>query len=454
MANHEIDVAELIDGNDISVFQVSVVMLCFLILALDGFDTAAISYIAPVVRSSWHLQPYQFAPVFGAGLIGLMVGALLIGSAADKLGRKRILLFSVLCFGVASLVTAWAASMHELVILRFLTGVGLGGAMPNAITLTSEYCPASRRSLLVTTMFCGFTVGSAVGGFAAAALIDLYGWRSVLIAGGIAPLFLLPLLAWRLPESVRYLVEIGGRPRDVSALLLRIAPKADLRSVRFVIAKREQSGSPVNRLFQDGLAGGTVLLWVTFFMSLLVIYLLSSWLPSLLRAGGASLRTAAVVGAMFQVGGTVGAIVLGWLMDRFDPHRVLSVAYAFAGLSTAAIGSLTASPVLAGIAVFVAGFFVSGSQIGGNVLSASFYPTGCRATGVSWANGFGRLGSVVGAVGGGALVAVNLSMPDLFVVVGLPAIVACLSMFALGHHRARIAVSPVELELPTTKHPK
>lgn len=374
--------------------------------------------------------------MFGAGLAGLMAGALVFGPFGDRFGRKRLLLACVACFGIASAASAGAGGLHELIAWRFVTGLGLGGAMPNAITLTSEYCPSRRRSLLVTTMFCGFTIGSALGGLAAAALIERDGWRAVLVVGGAAPLLLLPVLAWRLPESVRYLVNAGQPPARVAALLARIAPDDALAAAAFVAPRGKPAASPLGRLFGADLLRGTLLLWLTFFMSLLVIYLLSSWLPTLLRTTGATLQTAARVTAMFQVGGTLGAIVLGGLMDRFDPHRVLACSYAGAGVFVAAIGVFAGSPWGAALAVFAAGFCVSGSQVGANALSAAFYPTECRTTGVSWANGIGRGGSVIGSMAGGAMLSMGLSLPSAFAIVAAPCAVAAIAVLALGAARA------------------
>jgi AAHS family 4-hydroxybenzoate transporter-like MFS transporter len=432
-ANHTLNVTTFIDRQPLSPFQVTIVVLCFLIVAIDGFDTAAIGFIAPAIRAEWHLTPAHLAPLFGAGLGGLMAGAFLFGPLADRFGRKSILVFSVLFFGIASLASAWSPGLWELIALRFLTGLGLGGAMPNTITLTSEFCPDKRRSFLVTTMFCGFTLGSAFGGLASAGLIDAFGWRSVLIVGGIMPLVLTALLVWLLPESVRFLVMKGKDEARVRETLQRIAPNEDLQYASFVVAEKQGShGSPVGHLFKRELLRGTLLLWLTFFMSLLVIYLLSSWLPTLLRGTGMSLRTAALVTTMFQVGGTVGAIVLGWVMDRANPHYVLAASYTLAGVFVAAIGSLADAPVAASIAVFLAGFCVSGSQVGANALSAGYYPTDCRATGVSWANGVGRLGSVVGSVGGATMLSMGLTMPALFVLVSVPAVIAGVTMLSLG----------------------
>lgn len=434
-----INVTAFIDRHRVSPFQVMIAVLCFLIVAIDGFDTAAIGFIAPAIRAEWSLTPAHLAPLFGAGLAGLMAGAFIFGPLADRLGRKTILIFSVVFFGLASLASAWSGELWQLIALRFLTGLGLGGAMPNAITLTSEYCPDARRSFFVTTMFCGFTCGSALGGLASAGLIEAFGWRSVLIVGGVLPLVLAVVLVRVLPESVRYLVMAGKAPERIAAYLKRIAPDEDLRGATFNIAAKPSNTSPVGHLFKPALVRGTLLFWLTFFMSLLVIYLLSSWLPTLLRTTGLSLRDAAIVTAMFQVGGTIGAIVLGWLMDRINPHYVLSVSYVLAGLFVAAVGPLAGSPVLASIAVFCAGFCVSGGQVGANALSAEFYPTDCRATGVSWANGVGRLGSVVGSVGGASMLAMGWSMTALFAAIGVPAVLAGITMLRLGRLRARNA---------------
>lgn len=439
-ASQPLNVTAFIDRQPLSAFQVTIVVLCFLIVAVDGFDTAAIGFIAPAIRAEWQLTPAQLAPLFGAGLGGLMAGAFLFGPLADRFGRKGVLVLSVLFFGVASLASAWSQDLWTLVLLRFLTGLGLGGAMPNAITLTSEFCPDKRRSFLVTTMFCGFTLGSAFGGLASAGLIEAFGWRSVLVAGGVLPLLLTVALVRRLPESVRYLVLTGKSRERVVATLRKIAPHEDLRNATFAVGEQRVTSSPVRHLFRPELLRGTLLFWLTFFMSLLVIYLLSSWLPTLLRSTGHSLRTAALVTTMFQVGGTVGAIVLGWLMDRIKPHTVLACSYSLAALGIAAVGSFASEPVAAGMAVFLAGFCMSGSQVGANALSASFYPTDCRATGVSWANGVGRMGSVVGSVGGATMLSMGLGMPALFALIGVPALIAGVSMFVLGMARREAAV--------------
>lgn len=438
-----IDVQEFINAHKLSAVQVTLLVLCFLIVAIDGFDTAAIGFIAPAIRADWGLTPGQLAPLFGSGLFGLMAGAFAIGPFADRYGRKAVLIFAVVFFGAASLASAFSPNLTVLIMLRFLTGLGLGGAMPNAITLTSEYCPEGRRSFLVTLMFCGFTIGSALGGVVASQIVAEYGWHSVLIVGGVLPLVLAPVLGWALPESVRFLVIRGGDTQRIVAALHRIAPEADLQGAAFTGA-RKPHGSPVRQLFEGELVRGTLLLWLAFFMSLLVVYLLSSWLPTLINSSGVSLKTASLITAMFQVGGTVGAVTIGRLMDKANPHHVLGIAYASAGLFVFLIGHATELPWLMVVAVFGAGFCVSGGQVGANALSAAYYPTASRATGVSWANGVGRIGSVLGSMLGGVMLSLGWGLPTVFAIVAVPAVIAGLAIFAMGLVRSRMS----QLTLP------
>ena len=281
-------------------------------------------------------------------------------------------------------------------------------------------------------MFCGFTLGSALGGVVAAHIVASFGWRAVLVIGGVLPLVLLPVLAMTLPESVRYLVMKGRKPEQVRRTLQRIAPSEDLSASVFAIPEKALRGFPVKHLFDRNLRRGTLLLWLAFFMSLLVIYLLSSWLPTLISSTGMTLKKASLVTAMFQVGGTVGAIALGQLMDRFNPQRVLGVTYALAAVLTALIGSSTGSTPVLVLAVFGAGFCISGAQVGANALAAGFYPTATRATGVSWASGVGRIGSVLGSMTGGWMLALDWSLPMVFAVVGAPAVIAAVSMLSMG----------------------
>lgn len=425
-----LDVQHFIDALPFSRLQRGILWLCFLVVAVDGFDTAAIGFIAPAIREEWHLTAAALAPLFGAGLFGLMAGALFFGPLADRFGRKTILVFSVAFFGLASLASMASPDLTWLIVLRFLTGLGLGGAMPNAITLTSEYCPGARRSSLVTLMFCGFTVGSALGGLASAQILATFGWRGVLFLGGVLPLLLVPVLVFRLPESLRFLVLKRRPAAAIDAILTRLAPGQTNHPG--LTAHEASAQAPIRELFRAPFALGTVLLWVSFFMSLLIIYLISSWLPTLLHNTGASLSRASWVTATFQIGGTLGAILLGRLMDRFGACRTLAVTYAIGALFVSLCGASAGQLWLLVLAVFGVGFCVSGSQVGANALAAAFYPTSNRATGVSYANAVGRCGSVLGSLSGGWLMAMQLDMGVILSLLAVPALIAAVAIGSLG----------------------
>src|SRR3984885_3876578 len=295
----QIDVAEFIDQQPVGGFQLQLLLTCAAVLFLDGFDTQAIGYVAPALAKEWGLTKGALGPVFSAGLFGLMIGALVFGPLADRIGRKNIIIFSTLAFGIGALVTAFVQDVNSLLAIRFLTGLGLGGAMPNAIAITSEFNPRRRRATMVMIMFCGFSVGAALGGLLAAALIPHFGWRSVFIIGGVAPLLLAPILALRLPESVRFLVLTGRADARVAELLRLIGPKAAFApATQFVVHEPHLPGIPVLHLFREGRTLVTLLLWVVFFMSLLDIYFLANWLPTVLNDLGASVSEAAAIGSM------------------------------------------------------------------------------------------------------------------------------------------------------------
>ena len=249
-------------------------------------------------------------------------------------------------------------------------------------------------------MFVGFSIGAALGGLLAAALIPQFGWRSVFIVGGLAPLVLVPILMWRLPELVRYLALSGDADARVAELLALVGRNvASAVGTRFVVNEPELKGIPVQHLFRGGRTLSTLLLWVVFFMSLLDIYLLTDWLPTVHHDLGASIAFAAVIGSMLQIGGVVGTFALGSIIDRFS-FRALALVYFIAVFAVAAIGQLGHSAILAAVAIFIAGFCIVGGQIAANALAAGFYPTSVRATGVGWALGIGRIGSIVGPSSG------------------------------------------------------
>jgi AAHS family 4-hydroxybenzoate transporter-like MFS transporter len=419
-----VNVRECINERPFGPYQYLVAGLCGLIVFLDGFDTQAIGYVAPAIIKELGVTRASLSPVFSASLIGLMLGALIGGPVSDRVGRRPVLLGGLLFFGIMSLLTVMANSVGSLLVLRLLTGLGLGCVMPNAIALTSEYAPERVRSTAVMVMFCGFSLGAALGGLAAAVLIKDFGWRSVFITGGVLPLLgAVAVWCW-LPESVRFLVLNGGDKRHIATIMQKIDPALSGKAVQFVADEHKETKFPVKQLFAEKRTLLTVLLWVVFFMSLMDLYFLSNWLPTVINDAGISVSSAALITAMLQVGGTVGTLVLGRIFDKVSPFRALSFIYLLAAAFIVSVGYAGTSPGALAATIFGAGFCLVGGQIGANALAAKAYPTSIRATGVGWSLGIGRIGSVIGPVIGGMLLSMHWDMRQLFLAGAIPVFIA------------------------------
>jgi AAHS family 4-hydroxybenzoate transporter-like MFS transporter len=428
-----VDVVAFIDQERFGSFQITIVVICALIAMLDGFDTQAMAFAAPAIAAKLDLNVSSFGPVFGAVLLGLMLGALVMAPVADRYGRKPIIIGSLAFFGIFSLSTVLATSIPELILLRFLTGLGLGGAMPNVISLTSEYSPARLRATMISTMFCGFPLGAVLGGILAARMIPVFGWQSVFILGGIIPLLMVPILVFILPESVRYMTARGDTRSKISGILSKISGDSEIdpNSV-FIVTEKKSKGFPVSHLLSEGRATRTILLWITFFMNLLMLYFLASWLPSVLRQAGIPIERAIISTVLLNLGGIFGALVLARISDRAGPYRILTASYLGAAAFTYALGiSGLAFPTLMAI-IFLTGFCVIGAQINMNALAAEAYPTTIRSTGVGWALGIGRIGSIIGPVVGGLLLSANIGTPSLFMAAALPGVIAAVAVVVLS----------------------
>ena len=426
-----LNVQDVMDRQAFGPYHLRVAVLCAAAVLLDGFDAQMIGFVAPALAREWHIARAALSPILSSGLVGMFLGALVFGPLADRFGRKRVLVLCTLWFGVFSLATARADSVQSMVVLRLITGFGLGGTLPNAIALTAEYMPRRLRATGVMLMFSGVPIGAAAGGLAAASLISRFGWRSVFVLGGILPCAT-AALALGLPESIRFLVLKGGEQKRVAQLLQKIAPDVAVPAeITFTLSERRETGFLVNRLFTEGRARLTLLLWLIFFMSLLDLYFLNSWLPTLLHDAGLGLGPAIMITAMFQLGGAVGSVVLGRYIDRHASYRVLVWAYLAATACVFVIGMVSASVALETVAIVAAGFSVIGAQTGANSLAAESYPTGVRATGSGWALGIGRIGSIVGPVVGGMLLSSRLELRRVFWVAAVPPLIAALAALAI-----------------------
>jgi AAHS family 4-hydroxybenzoate transporter-like MFS transporter len=423
---NNLDVQSFINAQPLSRYQWRVVILCFLIVFLDGLDTAAMGFIAPALSQDWGIARASLGPVMSAALIGMVFGALGSGPLADRFGRKVVLVFS--------LVSAYSTGVDQLLVLRFLTGLGLGAGMPNATTLLSEYTPERFKSLLVTSMFCGFNLGMAGGGFISAKLIPAYGWHSLLLLGGVLPIILAVVLWVWLPESARYLVVRNRGVERVRKVLLPIQPAVVAQAGSFSVPEQTtvKARNVLAVIFSGTYKTGTLLLWLTYFMGLVIVYLLTSWLPTLMRDSGASMEQSAFIGALFQLGGVLSAVGVGWAMDKFNPHKVIGIFYLLAGVFAYAVGQSLGNITVLATLVLVAGMCVNGAQSAMPSLAARFYPTQGRATGVSWMLGIGRFGAILGAWMGATLLGLGWNFEQVLTALVIPAALATAAVLVKG----------------------
>lgn len=427
-----LDVRELINTQPLSRYQKLVIFLGFAVIALDGFDIAIMGFIAPVLKQEWGVSNHELGFVISTALIGLALGAMFSGPLADWLGRKKIIINSVFFFGFWTVATAFSQNIEQMIFFRFMTGLGLGAAMPNISTLVSEYAPERKRSFIITVIFCGFTFGAAIGGFTASWLIPMYGWHSLMALGGILPLLFVPILLWKLPESVRFLVIKQAPAGQICAILQRLYPGQIADNVSFVLPTQPVSGNAMRIVLSPQYRFGTLMLWLIYFMGLFLVYILGSWLPTLVKEIGLTVSQAAIMTAIYQAGGTVGSLFAGWLMDRINPHRALGAIFAVGGLVTMAIGFAAASFTLLCLLALISGACLNGANTGMNALSARFYPTQARATGSSWMHGVGRIGAILSAFAGAEMLAMDLKFETVFLLLGIPALLTVLGVAAKG----------------------
>lgn len=426
-----INISELIGNSHFGAFQLGLCILCGMCLIMDGFDVQAMGYVAPAILKEWHVSNALFGPVFGAGLFGILVGSLLFSMVADKIGRRPVLIAVTLCFTVFTFLTARAANVEQMLLIRFLAGTALGGIMPNAVALVGEYSPRKLRVTIMMVVGNGFTAGAAFGGFLAAWLIPRFGWRSVFYFGAAVPLVIAAIMIFALPESLQFLVLHGKQLERAVRWLKHIDSNAPSDPSEYFVEEVPRKGVPWLHLFHEGRGVGTILLWIINFMNLLNLYFLASWLPTVANQAGYGIGTSVLVGTMEQVAGMIGGFSLGLFVQRFGFVRVLTTCFAIGCINIALIGHPGLSLAMLFGVVFLAGFGVVGGQTAINALSATYYPTDLRATGIGAGLGIGRIGAIVGPVVGGILMSQHLPSQKLFLVAAVPALISAVAMVAM-----------------------
>ena len=440
MKTEHMDVNSIVDHAKLTPFHMNVVAWCLLIILFDGYDLAINGVTLPLLMNDWGLSAVQAGMLASTALAGMMFGAMIFGSLADKIGRKKVIMICIVLFSGLTFAGGFASNPTEFGILRFLAGLGIGGVMPNLVALTSEYAPKKLRSTLVTTMFSGYAVGGVMAALLGSWFTPNFGWQIMFFIAGI-PLFLLPLIWKFLPESLSFMVK-QNKQAEARKIVTRLAPNVKVTDATTFTLPEENVPEAANvvSLFRRGRAMNTILFWIAFFSCLLTMYALSSWLPKLMMAAGYSMDNSLMFMMVMNIGAVIGIVGGGILADRFHLKPVLM----FLGIMGAIVMSLMgfqSNQFLLYVLVFLAGAASIGSQMLLYSYVAQFYPLAVRSTGIGWSSAIGRMGAIVGPILIGGLLGMNLPAHFNFMAVGLPVLITAIAVALIMHDNESDQVS-------------
>jgi AAHS family 4-hydroxybenzoate transporter-like MFS transporter len=433
-APHSSSAEARLEAQKLGPLQLRVAFLCTLAQMFDGYDITSIGMAVPSLSAAWHIPGAAFANTFVMSSVGIMAGALVSGPAGDRLGRKPVLIASLLFLAVSSLACMYATTVSELICWRFVTGIGIGGIMPATVALTSDYVPERLRAPIVMVIFTGNPLGGFLGGQLIAQLLPIYGWPVIFFIGGILPLVLIPVMLLWLPESPRFLLVRGNITTSTERLLqtLNIEPgNASPGGQRAGHGVDVSTGNPVAGLFRDGLAPTTVFVWILYFANLLSIYLISYWLPTVLNLSGLAPADAVFASSLMSAGPLVSVFAMAPMARRFGPQRVLAVMLSAGVAVIAFVGLANPSRDVLLLAIFLMGCCTIGSMTGINGMTAALYPARVRTTGMGWALGIGRLGGIGGPWLGGVLLTLGWPPRQIFLCACATALIGTLCVVTL-----------------------
>ena len=440
--SHIVQTDRLVDDQKIGWFNIKLLILSWLAMFADGYDISAMAFAAPELLREWHVPAGGILKyVFAAPNVGVLIGAPLLGYMGDRYGRRVAIVIGSVIFGSFTLAMMWATSLEQMMMLRFLTGIGIGGLMPNTIALNSELAPRRWRGMLVVLMFTGITLGSGTPGPVAGWLVPKYGWEVLFLIGGVVPLIAAVVLFFVLPESVKFLARLPNRRAELLQVARRMRPELTLSDDTQFVTETRPAAAPAStsggflgglgHIFRGGLAFITPLLWVCFATTLMANYFLNNWMPLIFESNGVTPKQAAIASTLYHVGGTIGGVIVSLLLNRFG-YAAITFLFLLAAPAIAAVGLNGLSPaLLAGIAGF-AGLAVLGAQFGNNACAGMIYPTQARSQGAGWALAIGRIGSIVGPIIGGMLVAMKMPYHELFLWASLPMTIGLLAAIAVA----------------------
>lgn len=422
----QINLHQEIDHAKFGRFHWILLSVCALIIIFDGYDLVIYGVVLPKLMGSWNLTPLQAGAMGSYALFGMMFGAFIFGPLSDRIGRKKVIALCVILFSFFTFTNGFARDVFEFGVCRFIAGLGIGGVMPNVVALMTEYAPKKIRNLLVTIMFSGYSIGGMLSAGLGMWLVPDFGWSSVFFVA-IIPLVLLPVILMLLPESPGFLSR-GNQSNRIANIVKQLNPTFKHQTDDVFVYPLEPSNStPLVALFKDGRALTTVMFWVSFFMCLLMVYALGSWLPKLMNQAGYPLGSSIMFLMVLNIGAIFGAIGGGWLADKFNPRSVLAIFFALATVSISLLGFKSSALVL-NLLVAIAGATTIGTQIVLYSYVGQFYSLKIRSTGIGWASGIGRTGAILGPMLGGTLLSLQLPIAYYFYAFAIPGVVACIAI--------------------------
>jgi AAHS family benzoate transporter-like MFS transporter len=432
---NQIDVHSLSGKAKFNGFHGLVLFWCVLMLILDGYDLAVVGAALPSIMKDMGVDATSAGIMAGSALFGMMIGAISLGTLADRFGRPAMI---CVCVALFSFFTAAAGLTHDPItfsVTRFIAGLGIGGVLPIVTAQMAEFSPSGLRTRLVTLVFAGYSIGGILVALTSKQLIESYGWQSVFFAAAL-PVVLIPFIMKSMPQSMAFLTK-NGRHDELRSVLKRLVPEYPLSGHEQFAGPSGGSNkdAPVRRLFQEGRGFSTAMIWVAFMTGLFMVYALSSWLTKLMAMAGYTLGSALNFMIVFNVGAIAGAIFAGWLSDKANIKRVLISFYVVGAVALATMG-YTKSTELLFVVVFIVGASTLGTQLFAYAYAGDFYPPAIRSTGVGFASGVGRIGAIVAPVLIGWLVSLKLPLEQNFLAIALAGLIGALAVTLINQARA------------------
>ena len=436
-----VDVNQVVDDAKFTPFHMNVLFWCMLVIIFDGYDLVIYGVAMKGLVAQWGLSAKEAGFLGSVALFGMMIGAMALGSLADRYGRKKMIALCLVLFSLFTFLCGFAQNPTQFAIMRFIAGVGIGGAMPNLVAMMAEYSPKRMRSTMVSLMFSGYAIGGMLSAGLGIMIVPSMGWEWMFYLG-IIPLFLLPLIWKFLPESLGFLMR-QGKEAEVRKILPKVAPELNITAEDQLVREEvvvKKSVVPVGQLFVEHRGVSTLAFWVSFFCCLLMTYALSTWLPKFMEQAGYELKAGLSFLFAMNIGAMIGAIGGGWLADKFNIKAVLVAFLLLGSAAFVCLGYKAPVPVLY-LLVTIAGATTIGTQIVLYSYVAIFYPLKIRSTGIGWASGVGRIGAIVGPILGGWLVAMQLPHSTNFMVFAIPAIIATVAVLFIAKGKAEVVVA-------------